>query len=108
MIVTTGNDVPGRPITQYAAERALPVSERLALFATVCHAVHNAHAHGLVHRDLKPSNILVTEVEGRPVAKVTPRLAFTCIWLIPSRWYSTGSSIVITLRLERSTFPRAA
>lgn len=52
--------VEGTPIDRYCDEHRLPVSERLALFRTVCHAVHHAHQSLVVHRDLKPSNILVT------------------------------------------------
>ena len=43
---------------------------RLDLFIEVCRAVQHAHHKGVVHRDLKPSNILVTEQDGRPLAKV--------------------------------------
>ena len=32
--------------------------------------MQHAHHKGVVHRDLKPSNIVVTERDGRPVAKV--------------------------------------
>lgn len=35
------------------------VNDLLALFATVCDAVHAAHLRGIIHRDLKPSNIRV-------------------------------------------------
>ena len=52
--------VDGIPITQWARERTLGLRERLALFRTVCEAVHAAHGHLVIHRDLKPSNILVT------------------------------------------------
>ncbi|MBK8245886.1 MAG: serine/threonine protein kinase [Gemmatimonadetes bacterium] len=52
--------VDGIPITQWAREHALGLRERLALFRTVCEAVHAAHGHLVIHRDLKPSNILVT------------------------------------------------
>jgi hypothetical protein len=34
----------------------------------------------------------------RPVAKLSPVFEFTCICLIPSSSYSTGSSIVTTVR----------
>lgn len=53
------------PITQYARERGLSISERLDLFCLACDAVAHAHARGVVHRDLKPSNMLV-DAEGRP------------------------------------------
>ncbi len=46
--------------------------------------------------------------ERRPVAKVTLRLTLTCICEMPSMWYSTGSSMVMTLREFRSIRPSAA
>lgn len=50
--------VVGQPIDVHCS--ALAASDTLALFRTVCLAVHHAHRHGVVHRDLKPANILVT------------------------------------------------
>jgi eukaryotic-like serine/threonine-protein kinase len=52
--------VVGHRIDRHCIERALPVSERLLLFQSVCEAVQFAHGRLLVHRDIKPSNILVT------------------------------------------------
>ncbi|MEM1096798.1 MAG: serine/threonine-protein kinase [Bacteroidota bacterium] len=52
--------VEGQPITAYADAHRLSIAERLALFRTVCEAVHVAHQNLVVHRDLKPSNIIVT------------------------------------------------
>src|SRR5579871_1095435 len=52
--------IEGRPITQYAREQGLKLSERLQLFRTVCSAVQYAHQNLVVHRDLKAGNILVT------------------------------------------------
>lgn len=52
--------IEGRPITAYAEERGLSLSERLHLFRMVCSAVQYAHQNLVVHRDLKPGNILVT------------------------------------------------
>jgi serine/threonine-protein kinase len=55
----------GLPITEHCDEHRLSVRQRLELFATVCDAVHFAHANLVVHRDLKPSNILVA-ADGVP------------------------------------------
>lgn len=57
--------VEGQPIDKFCADRSLSVRERLALFRTLCAAVHYAHQNLVVHRDLKPANILVTP-EGVP------------------------------------------
>ncbi|MEM1095716.1 MAG: serine/threonine-protein kinase [Bacteroidota bacterium] len=56
--------VEGQPITTYCNDQRLSLHQRLALFQTVCDAVHHAHQNLIVHRDLKPSNILVT-AEGQ-------------------------------------------
>src|SRR6185312_5372521 len=37
-------------------------------------------------------------IERRAPAKSNPIWGFTCIWLTPSSWYSTGSSTVMILR----------
>jgi serine/threonine protein kinase/tetratricopeptide (TPR) repeat protein len=52
--------VEGQPIDRYCRDRNLTVPERLALFRTLCGALHYAHQNLVVHRDLKPANILVT------------------------------------------------
>jgi serine/threonine-protein kinase len=52
--------VEGKPIVEYARERALDLRTRLALFLQVCRAVESAHRALIVHRDLKPSNVFVT------------------------------------------------
>ncbi len=62
--------VKGIAITHYCQEQQLSVREKLELLMTVCHAIQHAHQKGIIHRDLKPSNVLVTEYDGRPVAKV--------------------------------------
>jgi eukaryotic-like serine/threonine-protein kinase len=51
--------IDGEPIDSYCERESLTVAARLALFRTVCEAVHFAHQRLIVHRDLKPSNILV-------------------------------------------------
>lgn len=62
--------VNGVPITEYCDEQKLSIPERLELFQDVCHAIQHAHQKGIIHRDIKPSNVLVTELDGKSVAKV--------------------------------------
>jgi len=62
--------IDGLPITQFCDHHRLSLSDRLRLFEQVGGAVQYAHQNGIIHRDLKPSNILVTQVDGKPIAKV--------------------------------------
>ncbi|MEN1728983.1 MAG: protein kinase [Pseudomonadota bacterium] len=62
--------IEGVPITQWAADRKLGLTERIELLLPVCEAVQHAHRKGLIHRDLKPSNILVVDQGGTGVPKV--------------------------------------
>src|SRR5262249_25974858 len=62
--------VRGIKITEYCDQHNLNTTQRLALFAQVCHAIQHAHHKGIIHRDIKPSNILVTLHDGFPVPKV--------------------------------------
>ena len=51
--------VEGETLTEYCAQRQLPLRERLRLLRAVAEAVFYAHQQLVIHRDLKPSNILV-------------------------------------------------
>jgi tetratricopeptide (TPR) repeat protein/predicted Ser/Thr protein kinase len=61
--------IEGVPLDQ--AVRDLSLEQRVRLLAVVAHAVHAAHAEGLIHRDLKPGNIMVEPgADGTPVPYV--------------------------------------
>jgi len=62
--------VHGEPITEYCDRGDLTTTDRLELFIPLCQAIQHAHQNGVIHRDIKPSNVLVTQYDGRPVAKV--------------------------------------
>lgn len=52
--------VEGLPIDRYCEERALRVSDRIALLLQVSAGVSYAHRHLIIHCDIKPENVLVT------------------------------------------------
>jgi serine/threonine protein kinase len=49
----------------------LPVARVQRVMRQVARALQTVHDHRIIHRDLKPSNILLAEVEGQEIAKVT-------------------------------------
>lgn len=56
--------VDGIPISQYAAQERLSITERVKLFLQLARAMAEAHRALIVHRDLKPGNVLV-RTDGR-------------------------------------------
>lgn len=57
--------VKGRSLDEYVKEHQPSQDAILQLMETICHAVDNAHQHGIIHTDLKPANVLVTP-DGQP------------------------------------------
>ncbi|MCO6437608.1 MAG: serine/threonine protein kinase [Phycisphaerae bacterium] len=57
--------IDGEPLLSHVRAGAMETSERLAIHAMICDAVHHAHQKGVIHRDLKPANILVDRA-GQP------------------------------------------
>lgn len=59
------NYIQGHPLDRYLAQHPGSNEQRLALFADICAAVHEAHRLGIVHRDLKPGNVRI-DLRGTP------------------------------------------
>ncbi len=62
--------VAGEPISDYCAEGALSLRDRVRVFVRVCLGVHHAHQRGIIHRDLKPANVLVRRIDGEHIPKI--------------------------------------
>ncbi|MGB9179182.1 MAG: tetratricopeptide repeat protein [Pyrinomonadaceae bacterium] len=53
--------VDGKTLHDLLNESALTVWRAVKIIESVCEALSEAHAHGIIHRDIKPSNVIVTE-----------------------------------------------
>ena len=62
--------VDGAPITEWCDREQLPIEARIEIFRGACAGIQHAHQKGVIHCDLKPSNVMVTEVDGKHVAKI--------------------------------------
>ena len=51
----------GETLAERLRKGAMPLSETLAIGATIAEALAVAHRQGIVHRDLKPGNIMLTK-----------------------------------------------
>ena len=52
-------------------EKKLTETETQTYFAQICNAINCVHSNRIAHRDLKLDNILITQVNGKEVVKVT-------------------------------------
>jgi serine/threonine protein kinase len=63
--------VPGVAITDYCDQKKLNIRGRLELLIQVCEGAQHAHQKAIVHRDLKPANVLVVEIDGKSMPRIT-------------------------------------
>jgi len=63
--------VDGTDLAQQIRTGPLDVAPARDILVQMARALEHAHEHGIVHRDIKPANILLTEKQGRLVAKLS-------------------------------------
>jgi tetratricopeptide (TPR) repeat protein len=81
--------IEGQSLAAWAAASPQPARLAAEIVEKIAHAVHYAHARGVVHRDLKPGNVLMT-ADGEP--KVTD---FGLAKRLAEDWGHTGSKSVL-------------
>ena len=59
------------------------------LFLQILDAMECAHSQNIIHRDLKPSNIMITQINGRPFAKV-------CDFVLAKNQHQMGPNLTRT------------
>jgi serine/threonine protein kinase/TolB-like protein len=52
--------VEGKPLSRYAHEKNLSLTEAIEIVLEIAQALEAAHHRGIVHRDVKPSNVMIT------------------------------------------------
>ncbi len=62
--------VDGSALNQLLARGPMPWGTIDRIFTDICYGIQAAHALQMVHRDIKPANVLLTQVDGRWLAKV--------------------------------------
>ncbi|HEX7771931.1 MAG TPA: tetratricopeptide repeat protein, partial [Pyrinomonadaceae bacterium] len=53
--------IKGQTLNSLIDDGKLSLARAVEIMEAVCHALSEAHAHGVIHRDIKPSNIIINE-----------------------------------------------
>jgi serine/threonine protein kinase len=59
--------IPGRPLGQLLAERAIPLRRALRIFDQILKALDAAHACSVIHADVKSDNFMIEQTAGGEV-----------------------------------------
>ncbi|MEX1367977.1 MAG: serine/threonine-protein kinase, partial [Nannocystaceae bacterium] len=98
--------VEGRSLGEYVRQDGpLCAADALSVLSQIASGLAALHGVGIAHRDLKPDNVLLTEDEGRLVAKLTDfgisRLDDEVELAAPSRIQDLAGGDSVTLSLPR-------